>query len=187
MNRESSLGKCETNVYTLSNLLPKCFRTNRASHDGGSRLPTYTPPPHVDASTLTSSIKPGQEIHYGNCHCGSTAFAVKCGRLEEQDCNECDCSICFGNGVLWIYPHPTSFHIPDSARKTLKAYTFGPKENQHWFCTVCGVNVYEQRAAADYVGVNARLVDGVNMDKMKGLRKGDASKRGEPYKCPQVV
>lgn len=75
---------------------------------------------------------------------------------------------------MWIYPDQTEFYMPASSKENLGHYQFGEKDNNHYFCKTCGVNVYEQRNNKEYMGANVRLLDGCEAEiaKMK-VKKTD--------------
>jgi hypothetical protein len=92
------------------------------------------------------------------------------------------------NGVLWIYPSLdcVTFSPAPLGMPALKPYFFGKKENAHYFCTTCGVNVYERRGGAIDIGLNLRLVEGVDMEKVKVKKEDDLANDTEAtaYKLP---
>jgi hypothetical protein len=78
------------------------------------------------------------------------------------------------NGTLWIYPDQSEFYMPASSRENLGHYQFGIKDNNHFFCKTCGVNVYEQRNSKHNMGVNVRLLDGCEDEVAKlTIKKAD--------------
>jgi hypothetical protein len=99
----------------------------------------------------------------GSCHCGRVAFEVQ-GPLERVTL--CNCSICAKKGYLhWIVP-PERFRLL-TAREALATYRFNTGAAQHHFCRTCGVApFYVPRSDPDKVDVNARCLDGVELDRV---------------------
>lgn len=95
------------------------------------------------------------------CHCGAVVI-----RLAEQPSEvfECSCSICRKLGVLWAYYSLDQITF-EKGMGTTRTYTW----NKHWIafhsCATCGCTTHwvptdpEERRR---MGVNARLVDGLN-------------------------
>ncbi|KAJ9101029.1 hypothetical protein QFC21_003247 [Naganishia friedmannii] len=126
------------------------------SYSGKDRQPAYAPPTTPLSHNLT--VPEGKKMYEGSCHCQAVRYAVVSDPLENVEANDCNCSLCGGNGTLWTYHSPSDVHI--SGKENLGCYLFGIKENHHYFCKTCGVNVYEQRGEEDHVGLNVRLLDG---------------------------
>jgi hypothetical protein len=97
----------------------------------------------------------------GGCHCGRIAFEVQ-GPPERVTL--CNCSICSKKGYLhWIVP-PERFRLL-TPRDALATYRFNTGAAQHHFCRVCGVApFYVPRSDPDKVDVNARCLDGVELE-----------------------
>ncbi|KAF7302276.1 GFA domain-containing protein [Mycena indigotica] len=102
----------------------------------------YKPPTPVAAEVVPA----GSSVYHGNCRCGAVAFAlVSPDKISEA--SECNCSICWRDAGLWIYP-PTkniTFRGLDSASE----YTFAAKLTYHGFCKVCGVSLFERFVGND--------------------------------------
>ncbi len=105
-----------------------------------------------------------EEIHRGGCHCGRVAFEAT-GPLRQV--SQCNCSICAKKGYLhWIIPRER-FRLltPESA---LATYRFNTGVAQHHFCRTCGIaSFYVPRSDPDKVDVNARCVDGIDLDALE--------------------
>jgi hypothetical protein len=103
-------------------------------------------------------------VSHGGCHCGRVAFEVAGAPDEITVCN---CSICSKKGYLhWIVPRE-AFRLLTPAEH-LSTYTFNTGVARHHFCPVCGVAAfYIPRSDPDKIDVNARCVDGVELDRLK--------------------
>jgi len=171
------------NVRTLRDEDIDFWSLPKTAYGGKDRDPPYVPP-----STPPHDLHPsdGQVLHTGGCHCKAVEFVLASPPLEEDEVAECNCSICQGNGCLWIYPNWSDIAFSPTSASNLTRYTFGKGENAHYFCQVCGVNVYERRGDAEDFGLNVRLLNEVNAERLGGMkirRTYDAS--AEPkYKCP---
>lgn len=70
----------------------------------------------------------------GHCHCGKFRFQITIPKLEEL--NECNCSICFVNGLRGLVWFPlggkSKFEIVEGDEgKDLTSYSFGSGRLQH--------------------------------------------------------
>jgi hypothetical protein len=107
----------------------------------------------------------------GGCHCGAVRFRVN---AELVDVSVCNCSMCTKKGFWhWIVP-PAAFELISGA-DALSVYRFNTGVAQHRFCSVCGIHsFYTPRSHPDQVDVNARCLDGVDLQALsKTLRSFD--------------
>jgi uncharacterized protein YktB (UPF0637 family) len=100
----------------------------------------------------------------GGCHCGKVRFEVMAPRLVTAD--QCNCSICSKKAYLhWIVPRETFTLL--TPKEELATYTFNTGVAKHHFCKTCGVAAfYIPRSDPDKVDVNARCVDGVDVERL---------------------
>ncbi|PSN69084.1 hypothetical protein BS50DRAFT_445481, partial [Corynespora cassiicola Philippines] len=76
------------------------------------------------------------------CHCGKVQWSVTLSpALEQQKVVSCNCSICFRNGYLLVYPSREHV-VVKSGEESLRTYQFGTKGNLHKFCSTCGSSVF---------------------------------------------
>jgi hypothetical protein len=73
--------------------------------------------------------------------------------------------------ALWIYPDFSRTTFSPSSAEALSKYTFGTGLNVHYFCKTCGVNVYERQDGRERYGLNVRLINGVDLDKLNVKRE----------------
>ena len=105
----------------------------------------------------------------GGCHCGRIGFEVE-GQLDEV--SECNCSICTKKAYLHWIVAPDCFRLL-TPRANLATYTFNTHTAKHYFCPVCGVApFYIPRSDPDKIDVNARCLEGVQLDQLQ-LRRFD--------------
>jgi hypothetical protein len=97
----------------------------------------------------------------GGCHCGRVRFEVDApAALSVSDCN---CSICAKSGYLHLMVPKGRFRLLSGA-EALTTYQFNTGVAKHLFCSVCGIkSFYIPRSNPDGISVNARCLDGVNV------------------------
>ena len=105
------------------------------------------------------------------------------------------------NGYIFVYPPANNFVV--HGKEHLTGYRFDRKLIQHNFCSTCGVPIYEEdvpiyeeemgpekelldktrkepvKEVVEDVGVNVRVLDGVEWDKITIEKAKDDS--GRPY------
>ena len=100
-------------------------------------------------------------VNTAACHCEAVVM-----QLAEQPTEvfECSCSICSKLGVLWAYYSRDQVKFEKGAGTT-RTYTW----NKHWIefhsCATCGCTTHwvpTDPKVRHKMGVNARLVDGLN-------------------------
>ena len=104
------------------------------------------------------------KAYQGSCHCGRVRFEV---RTELTRVSECNCSICRRKGYLHHMVTPDRFRLIQG-EADLATYQFGTKRALHHFCRHCGVAAfYRPRANPSNYMVNARCLDGVDLDSVE--------------------
>lgn len=66
---------------------------------------------------------PELKTYKGSCHCNAFKFTVK--MPEIKGVMECNCSICFGLGLMWVFP--SNGLVVEKGEEVLKGYEFGGK------------------------------------------------------------
>lgn len=91
-----------------------------------------------------SSIKPDEELdestfktYPGNCHCGKFRFQITLPKINKL--NECNCSICYMNGLRGLVWFPIGglrkFEVVEGDEdKDLSSYSFGRGYLKHKVC-----------------------------------------------------
>ena len=103
-------------------------------------------------------------IYKGSCHCGAIEFEVS---LELHTVTECNCSICFRKGGLYVPAEPHQLRIL-RGKGTLALYQFGAKVAKHYFCKRCGIHPFHRpRIAPARWAVNVRCLEGVDVARLK--------------------
>ncbi|GME49828.1 hypothetical protein GTA08_BOTSDO07574 [Neofusicoccum parvum] len=103
--------------------------------------------------------------------------------LHKYPANSCNCSICTRNGYTVVYTQKKDFKL-ESAADALGAYTFGLERSWHKFCKTCGGSVLIEvipGKGPDFIGVNVRMLDDLDMDKLV-LNKLDGKSHGPEYR-----
>ncbi len=97
----------------------------------------------------------------GGCHCGRVRFKVTASLDRVTYCN---CSICSKKGFLHLIVPPEQFELL-SGQDDLATYTFNTGVARHSFCKTCGIHpFYVPRSDPDKIDVNARCIDGVDLE-----------------------
>lgn len=99
----------------------------------------------------------------GGCHCGRVRFRVT---ADLSRVTECNCSICTKKGFLHLIVPPDRFELL-VGDGDLTTYQFHTRTAKHHFCRVCGIHsYYVPRSDPDKIDVNARCLEGVELDKL---------------------
>ena len=107
---------------------------------------------------------PEEQGYEGGCHCGKVRFRVRADLARASLCN---CSICAKKGFIHLIVPKPDFELI-SGETELSSYRFNTNVAQHTFCRTCGIHsFYVPRSDPDKIDVNARCLDGVNVDELK--------------------
>ena len=69
------------------------------------------------------------QTYRGNCHCG--AFVYEIDVPEIKSVVDCNCSLCFKKGTLWIFLEWKNFRVVKGDVSQLTAYKFGLQRQEH--------------------------------------------------------
>ncbi|OAQ64624.1 glutathione-dependent formaldehyde-activating enzyme domain-containing protein [Pochonia chlamydosporia 170] len=140
--------------------------------------PKYKPFP----MNLLSQPDNNLQTYTGNCHCGHIQFTVTISPpFPEHQVASCNCSICRRNGYLLIYPLRENVTITKGDGQEGQ-YRFNRRKATHKFCGRCGSSVFVDfngQEAKDVIGVNVRLLNGVDLDDLALRFVDGASHPGE--------
>lgn len=78
---------------------------------------------------MADDAKQSLQTYRGNCHCG--AFVYEIDVPEIKSVTDCNCSICFKKGSLWIFLERKNFRVVKGDIAQLTAYSFGCKRQEH--------------------------------------------------------
>lgn len=101
----------------------------------------------------------------GGCHCGAVRYEVT---MALGDVIACNCSMCGRSGTLLAFVEPSQF-VLKSGEDALTDYQFNKHVIHHLFCRVCGIKPFARgvkRDGSPMVAVNARCLDGIEVDKL---------------------
>ena len=108
----------------------------------------------------------------GGCQCGQVRYEV------ELDLGKpvisCNCSMCGRAGTLLTFVPAERFKLL-SGEGSLTDYQFNHLVIHHLFCSKCGIKSFargKSRDGGDTVAINARCLDGVDLDALT-VRKWD--------------
>jgi len=100
------------------------------------------------------------------CHCGAVSLTLVEAPAKVFECN---CSICRRLGVLWAYYHCDDVVIEKGSNDT-DVYIWQNRVLEFHRCKHCGCTTYWVAADKEFrerMGVNARLVDGLDRQNTK--------------------
>ena len=105
----------------------------------------------------------------GSCHCGAVRVTVA---HAPADVTECGCSICRRYGALWAY-----YKVADvTMTGETQAYRWGRGHLDFVRCPTCGcVMGWRPRGAYPECAVNARMLEGLDLDAVTRIVEDDAS------------
>jgi hypothetical protein len=111
----------------------------------------------------------------GGCQCGKVRYEVS---LELGEVISCNCSRCGRLGLLLAFAPAQNFKLTSGEGATTE-YRFNKHVIHHLFCATCGIQSFARGKrpsdGADVVAVNARCLDGVDVDSLK-VKKVDGRK-----------
>ena len=114
---------------------------------------------------MPNAIESSLVVHRGGCHCGRVRFEVDA--TASPDVLDCNCSICRMTGFLHLIVPASCFRLLSGANELVE-YSFNTFTAKHLFCGTCGIKgFYVPRSHPDGFSVNARCLDGVNLDALR--------------------
>ncbi|KAJ7211490.1 Mss4-like protein [Mycena haematopus] len=113
------------------------------------------------------------KVYTGGCHCKKIRYEFEHPDIYSMLVINCNCSICEDRGYLNVYIHPRrQFRFTSGSDADLTKYEFGSGYVGHRFCSTCGTSIGPTVVKRGMVVVNARTVDGIDLDRLK-LYKAD--------------
>jgi len=106
------------------------------------------------------------QTYTGGCQCGKVRYEVS---LELGEVIACNCSRCGRLGSLLAFAPAQNFKLI-SGESAMTEYQFNKHVIHHLFCARCGVQSFargKRPDGADVVAVNARCLDGVDVDSLR--------------------
>jgi hypothetical protein len=107
-----------------------------------------------------------KQTYAGGCQCGKVRYEVA---LELGPVVACNCSRCGRIGSLFAFVPAEDFKLL-SGEADLTDYQFNKRAIHHLFCATCGIESFARgkrpNDGADVVAINARCLDGVDVDSL---------------------
>jgi len=146
---------------------------------GGASLGAPYVPPNPPALQLEPDDS--KKIYSGNCHCNAVLYNVQTKPFTDPDQKvmNCNCSLCFRNGSLFIYPSKKDVQLQGG--DALTEYVFVTKTASHTFCSTCSVSMVVRIAdPTDKCPLNVRTINGIDLDSLT-LQKYDGRSKDPQY------
>jgi hypothetical protein len=104
--------------------------------------------------------------YHGSCHCGAVRYEAAIDLAAGT--GKCNCSICAKTRGWGATIKPGAFKLV-AGERALRAYDFGTKQADHFFCGTCGVQVFNRgdvpEIGGEYVSIRlATLDDAADME-----------------------
>jgi len=109
----------------------------------------------------------------GSCHCGAVRYQVDKAPDWVLDCN---CSICRRRGALWAY-YPQR-DVKFETRPDTLTYVWGDRTSEAHCCRTCLCLTHITIIGTDdaeKIGVNARLMHGLDPAKVRVVQKNNGN------------
>jgi hypothetical protein len=105
------------------------------------------------------------KTYHGSCHCGAVRFEADIDL--SQPTYRCNCSICSRNRFWAAVVRPTAFRLLEG-KTAVRQYLFNSMQNEHYFCTTCGVRAYGrgQGPEGEVVGVNIGCLENASPEEL---------------------
>ena len=117
-----------------------------------------------------------EKTYAGGCQCGRVRYEAQVDL--DQPVISCNCSMCGRSGTLLTFIPKAQFKLL-SGDDQLSDYVFNKHVIHHKFCASCGIKSFalgNGRDGADTVAINARCLDGVDLEALK-VNKFDGKSR----------
>ena len=106
------------------------------------------------------------KTYHGSCHCAAVRFEVDLDL--SRDSYRCNCSVCRRNR-FWAAIAAEDWFRLLSGEDTLTEYRFNTRNNQHFFCKVCGVRPFgigNDTPVGRMYGINIGCLEGVSEEEL---------------------
>jgi hypothetical protein len=114
------------------------------------------------------------QLYTGGCQCGAVRYEVTADLGTVISCN---CSRCGRLGSLLAFAPAADFKLVSGDDATSE-YRFNKHVIHHLFCKTCGIQSFARGKGpdgAEMVAINARCLDGVNVDELT-VKKVDGAR-----------
>lgn len=111
-----------------------------------------------------------QKTYAGGCQCGKVRYEAKVDLSKPVI--SCNCSMCGRAGTLLTFIPKAQFTLL-AGEEALTDYQFHNHIIHHTFCNTCGIKSFARgkgRDGAETVAINARCLEGVDLDTLKIMK-----------------
>ncbi|GIZ40467.1 hypothetical protein CKM354_000380300 [Cercospora kikuchii] len=122
------------------------------------------------------------QTYRGNCHCAAFVFEIDLPQIHTV--TECNCSICYRKGYLWVTSSRKDLNVEKGDVKSLSSYTFGPEKLAHRFCPTCASPVMAEETGGDALYLNVRVLQDLDIWALK-RQQHDGAAEGGDYAPPE--
>jgi hypothetical protein len=115
-----------------------------------------------------------KKTYTGGCQCGAVRYEVSADISEVISCN---CSRCRKLGSLLAAASASDFKLV-AGDGAMTDFQFNKHAIHHPFCATCGIQSYaygKGPGGKDMVMINARCLDGIDVDQFKVMKFDGAS------------
>ena len=110
----------------------------------------------------------------GTCHCGAVTFEIDVPD-GLQNLRRCNCSLCSRKGAIMASVALADLRVT-AGEDALRLYTWNSHTAKHYFCGTCGIYTHHQRRSnPNEYGVNVACLDGVDLNALGEIAKGDGA------------
>ncbi|KAL5476699.1 hypothetical protein ACEPAI_2885 [Sanghuangporus weigelae] len=113
----------------------------------------------------------------GACHCGKFTYELNHPSLDVQKPVCCNCTFCMKTGTLNVFAPEKMLRFDETSTNRDELSTFKAKLTgcTHNFCPGCGCYLFW--SAMGMVGVNTRMFDGIEVEKLSTIPVDGRSKK----------
>lgn len=107
-----------------------------------------------------------EQTYSGGCQCGAVRYETTADLDHVLSCN---CSRCGRLGSVLAFTTPDKFKLVEG-EGAMTEYKFNRHVIAHLFCSRCGIQSFSRGRkpdGAEMIAVNARCLDGVEVDNLK--------------------
>ncbi|KAI3331521.1 glutathione-dependent formaldehyde-activating enzyme [Xylariaceae sp. AK1471] len=133
------------------------------------------------------------KTYRGNCHCAAFVYEITLPEIKQV--TECNCSICYKKGAIFVFPKPSDVKFVKGDPSTLAHYNFNTNKFTHEFCPTCGVSLMivghltpEKEGKKPENGFNVRTFQRGQVDLWTfDIKTFDGNATPSPYEAPKFT
>jgi hypothetical protein len=133
----------------------------------------------TSTSDTTQTSSEETPTYAGSCHCGAVKFTVRLDLNQPAPgrktvLSKCNCRICHKTGILGVRASPEgSLELSPESASALTEYTCGQGRIHHFFCSKCGVRIYNN-GSYEFQGKEFKI-ETINVLAVDGKKKDDGT------------